>query len=145
MYQTVCTNSSGELINNNKFNVLQFWVSTCIFRSDSIHTVTYEGHDHRQILQDKDNIRHPFALTLFGSHVYWTDWGINALVSVWFLFVNIFHQLYKNLNLKSEHEIYFFVSVIKRFDINCNKCSIYENANDSEWRLPGMCISLPQT
>ncbi|XP_048772894.2 low-density lipoprotein receptor-related protein 1-like isoform X3 [Ostrea edulis] len=55
-----------------------YWIDA---RSDSIHTVTYEGHDHRQILQDKDNIRHPFALTLFGSHVYWTDWGINALVS----------------------------------------------------------------
>ena len=54
----------------------------CYYRSDSLHTVTYEGHDHRMILQDKDNIRHPFALTMFGSNIYWTDWGINALVSV---------------------------------------------------------------
>ncbi|XP_062600838.1 low-density lipoprotein receptor-related protein 1-like [Saccostrea cucullata] len=55
-----------------------YWIDA---RSDSIHTVTYEGQDHRQILQDRDNIRHPFALSLFGNHVYWTDWGINALVS----------------------------------------------------------------
>ncbi|XP_078324342.1 low-density lipoprotein receptor-related protein 1-like isoform X2 [Crassostrea virginica] len=55
-----------------------YWIDA---RSDSLHTVTYEGHDHRMILQDKDNIRHPFALTMFGSNIYWTDWGINALVS----------------------------------------------------------------
>lgn len=52
------------------------------FRSDSLHTITYEGQDHRLVLLDKENIRHPFALTMFGSYVYWTDWGINAIVSV---------------------------------------------------------------
>ena len=38
--------------------------------------------DHRTILRDNEKIRHPFALTLFGNYVYWTDWGFNALLRV---------------------------------------------------------------
>ncbi|KAK3082618.1 hypothetical protein FSP39_000605 [Pinctada imbricata] len=58
------------------FNRL-YWIDA---RSDSIHTIKYDGSDHRTILRGNENIRHPFAITLFGNHVYWTDWGSNALL-----------------------------------------------------------------
>lgn len=34
----------------------------------------------RQVLRDHSALRHPFALTVFGSHLYWTDWRTNGVV-----------------------------------------------------------------
>jgi len=53
-----------------------------VYRSDSIHTTKYDGLDHRLILKGHEKMRHPFALTLFGNHVYWTDWSSSALLRV---------------------------------------------------------------
>lgn len=49
-------------------------------RSDSIHTTTYEGGDHREVLRGHPALSHPFAITVFESHVYWTDWRSNSVV-----------------------------------------------------------------
>lgn len=49
-------------------------------RSDSIHTTTYEGTDYREVLRGHEALSHPFAITVFESHVYWTDWRSNSLV-----------------------------------------------------------------
>ncbi|XP_060065626.1 low-density lipoprotein receptor-related protein 1-like [Ylistrum balloti] len=54
-----------------------YWIDA---RSDSIHTVKYDGSDHRLILKGHEKMRHPFALTLFGNYVYWTDWSSSALL-----------------------------------------------------------------
>ncbi|VDI33223.1 low-density lipoprotein receptor-related protein 1 (alpha-2-macroglobulin receptor) [Mytilus galloprovincialis] len=54
-----------------------YWIDA---RSDSIHTIDYNGADHRLILKHHEGMRHPFALTLFGNYVYWTDWGTNSLM-----------------------------------------------------------------
>ena len=51
-------------------------------RSDSIHTVKYDGSDLRQILKGHEFLSHPFAISLFGNYVYWTDWRTNSLVRV---------------------------------------------------------------
>ncbi|XP_014672262.1 PREDICTED: prolow-density lipoprotein receptor-related protein 1-like [Priapulus caudatus] len=50
-------------------------------RSDSIHTSLYDGSDHRIVLRDHEYLAHPFAITLFESKVYWTDWRVNLLIS----------------------------------------------------------------
>ena len=54
-----------------------YWIDA---RSDSIHTATYDGSDHREILRGHEHLAHPFAISLFESHVYWTDWRSNAVL-----------------------------------------------------------------
>lgn len=54
-----------------------YWIDA---RSDSVHTSTYEGEDRREVLRGHDALSHPFALTLFESHVYWTDWRSRSVV-----------------------------------------------------------------
>ncbi|CAH1788845.1 unnamed protein product [Owenia fusiformis] len=54
-----------------------YWIDA---RSDSIHTINYTGGDHHEVLRGHDFISHPFSVSVFGNHVYWTDWRTNALV-----------------------------------------------------------------
>ncbi|CAK1590811.1 unnamed protein product [Parnassius mnemosyne] len=54
-----------------------YWIDA---RSDSIHTTTYEGGDYREVLRGHEALSHPFAITVFESHVYWTDWRSNSVV-----------------------------------------------------------------
>ncbi|XP_076313100.1 LDL receptor protein 1 isoform X3 [Tachypleus tridentatus] len=54
-----------------------YWIDA---RSDSIHTITYDGLDHHEILRNHQFLSHPFAITLFENYVYWTDWRANAVI-----------------------------------------------------------------
>ncbi|KAL4217126.1 Exosome complex protein [Mactra antiquata] len=54
-----------------------YWVDA---RSESIHSIDYFGNDHRLILRNHKDMTHPFAMSLFGIHVYWTDWDTNCIV-----------------------------------------------------------------
>ncbi|XP_053386538.1 low-density lipoprotein receptor-related protein 1-like isoform X2 [Mercenaria mercenaria] len=54
-----------------------YWIDA---RSESIHTVDYFGNNQRLILKSHKDMRHAFAITLFGNHVYWTDWSTNSVV-----------------------------------------------------------------
>ncbi|CAC5364883.1 LRP1 [Mytilus coruscus] len=54
-----------------------YWIDA---KSDSIHTIDYNGADLRLILKQHKGMQHAFALTLFGNYVYWTDWGTNSLL-----------------------------------------------------------------
>ncbi|CAL1298011.1 unnamed protein product [Larinioides sclopetarius] len=54
-----------------------YWIDA---RSDSIHTITYEGKDHREVLQHHESLSHPFSIALFGNYVYWTDWRTNSVL-----------------------------------------------------------------
>ena len=49
-------------------------------RSDSIHSITYSGGDERTILSFNAMIRHPFAVVIYGDHVYWTDWFVTKVL-----------------------------------------------------------------
>lgn len=49
-------------------------------RSDSIHTTLYDGTGYQLVLRGHAMLSHPFAVTLFESHVYWTDWRSNSVV-----------------------------------------------------------------
>ncbi|KAF2366807.1 LDLR class B repeat [Trinorchestia longiramus] len=55
-----------------------YWIDA---KSDSIHTVLYDGSDPRMILHAHDLLSHPFAITLYGTQVFWTDWRTNSLMS----------------------------------------------------------------
>ncbi|KAK5977541.1 hypothetical protein GCK32_003906, partial [Trichostrongylus colubriformis] len=54
-----------------------YWVDA---KSDTVHTVTYDGADHVEVLRDHVFSTHPFSVDLFENNVYWTDWRINAIV-----------------------------------------------------------------
>ncbi|CAG9131327.1 unnamed protein product [Plutella xylostella] len=55
-----------------------YWLDA---RSDSIHTTTYEGTDYHEVLRGHADLSHPFALCVFESRVYWTDWRSNSVVT----------------------------------------------------------------
>ena len=58
-------------------NLRLYWIDA---RADSIHSSNYDGSDHREILRNNAYLSHPFAITLFESHVYWTDWRSTDVV-----------------------------------------------------------------
>ncbi len=53
-----------------------FWIDA---RADSVHSARYDGSDHREIVRNSEYLSHPFSITLFGAHVYWTDWRTAAV------------------------------------------------------------------
>ncbi|XP_014241482.1 low-density lipoprotein receptor-related protein 1 [Cimex lectularius] len=54
-----------------------YWVDA---RSDSIHRVNYDGTGHHEVVRGHELLSHPFAITLFRDHVYWTDWRSNSVL-----------------------------------------------------------------
>lgn len=48
-------------------------------KSHSIHTVLYDGTDHRVVVQSEAFISHPFGIALFENNVYWTDWRLELV------------------------------------------------------------------
>jgi integrin beta 2 len=48
-----------------------YWIDA---RSDSINTVKYDGTGYHEVLRGHELLTHPFAISLYGNHVYWTDW-----------------------------------------------------------------------
>lgn len=54
-----------------------YWVDA---RLDSIHTIKYDGSDFRTILSDHEALSHPFAISVFESNLYWTDWRSNSVM-----------------------------------------------------------------
>jgi len=51
-----------------------------LLRLDSIHTIKYDGTDFRTILSDHEALSHPFAISVFESNLYWTDWRSNSVM-----------------------------------------------------------------
>lgn len=49
------------------------------YRSDTIHTVDYNGNNHHLVLKGHELLSHSFAITLFENDVYWTDWRSNSV------------------------------------------------------------------
>uniref|UniRef100_A0A8C7IEQ3 EGF-like domain-containing protein n=1 Tax=Oncorhynchus kisutch TaxID=8019 RepID=A0A8C7IEQ3_ONCKI len=48
-------------------------------RSDAIYSALYDGSGVIEILRGHEYLSHPFAVSLFGGSVYWTDWRTNSL------------------------------------------------------------------
>lgn len=47
--------------------------------SDAIFSALYDGTGVIEILRGHEYLSHPFAVSLFGGSVYWTDWRTNTL------------------------------------------------------------------
>lgn len=54
-----------------------YWIDA---RSDSIHTTNYDGGDHHLVIRDQETLSHPFSISVFENHVYWTDWRTNSVI-----------------------------------------------------------------
>ncbi|XP_041434027.1 low-density lipoprotein receptor-related protein 1B-like [Xenopus laevis] len=48
-------------------------------RSDAIYSALYDGTAMKEIIRGHEYLSHPFAVSLYGSDVYWTDWRTNTL------------------------------------------------------------------
>ncbi|XP_046700598.1 low-density lipoprotein receptor-related protein 1B isoform X5 [Silurus meridionalis] len=48
-------------------------------RSDAIYSALYDGTEVIEILRGHEYLSHPFAVSVFGGSVYWTDWRTNTL------------------------------------------------------------------
>ncbi|CAH2305432.1 low-density lipo receptor-related 1B [Pelobates cultripes] len=48
-------------------------------RSDAIYSALYDGTSMKEIIRGHEYLSHPFAVSLYGSEVYWTDWRTNTL------------------------------------------------------------------
>lgn len=55
-----------------------YWIDA---RSDSIHTSKYDGSDLREVLKGHNFLSHPFAVSVFGNNIFWSDWRTNSLYS----------------------------------------------------------------
>lgn len=52
----------------------------CLFNSsDAIYSAIYDGTEVIEILRGHEYLSHPFAVSVFGGSVYWTDWRTNTL------------------------------------------------------------------
>ncbi|KAK3568547.1 hypothetical protein QTP86_008754 [Hemibagrus guttatus] len=47
--------------------------------SDAIYSALYNGTEVIEILRGHEYLSHPFAVSVFGGSVYWTDWRTNTL------------------------------------------------------------------
>ncbi|XP_043066692.1 low-density lipoprotein receptor-related protein 1 isoform X1 [Drosophila bipectinata] len=54
-----------------------YWVDA---KSDSISSTMYDGSEHHVVLRNKEILSHPFAISVFENHVYWTDWRSTSVI-----------------------------------------------------------------
>lgn len=52
---------------------------SAILRSDAIYSAMYDGSGLIEVLRGHEYLSHPFAVTMYGGEVYWTDWRTNTL------------------------------------------------------------------
>lgn len=53
--------------------------SCALCRSDAIYSAKYDGSGLIEVLRGHEYLSHPFAVTMYGGEVYWTDWRTNTL------------------------------------------------------------------
>lgn len=64
-------------LDNLSFDKLLMYLPFC--RSDAIYSALYDGTGMIEIIRGHEYLSHPFAVSLYGSEVYWTDWRTNTL------------------------------------------------------------------
>ncbi|XP_059621431.1 very low-density lipoprotein receptor-like isoform X4 [Phlebotomus argentipes] len=53
-----------------------YWVDA---KLNEISSCNYDGSGRNVVLYSADSLRHPFSITTFEDHVYWTDWDKEAV------------------------------------------------------------------
>ncbi|CAL2029386.1 unnamed protein product [Caenorhabditis brenneri] len=56
-----------------------YWVDA---KSDSIHTITYDGRDHVIVFRDPERLGHCFGIDVYEGYVYFSDWRTNTISKV---------------------------------------------------------------
>lgn len=49
-------------------------------KSKEIHTIDYNGENHKRILRNPEFLYHPFAITIYENNVFWTDWRLGSVI-----------------------------------------------------------------
>lgn len=62
---------------NFDFSPFSLW--SLFNSSDAIFSALYDGSGVIEILRGHEYLSHPFAVSLYGGNVYWTDWRTNTL------------------------------------------------------------------
>ncbi|XP_037379377.1 low-density lipoprotein receptor-related protein 2 [Talpa occidentalis] len=73
-----------------------YWVDC---RYDYIETVTYDGTQRKTVVHGGSRIPHPFGISLFEDHVFYTDWTKMAVMKA-NKFTETNPQIYHQLSLK---------------------------------------------
>uniref|UniRef100_A0A3P8S016 EGF-like domain-containing protein n=1 Tax=Amphiprion percula TaxID=161767 RepID=A0A3P8S016_AMPPE len=55
------------------------WIDARYSLSDAIYSAMYDGSGLIEVLRGHEYLSHPFAVTMYGGEVYWTDWRTNTL------------------------------------------------------------------
>lgn len=56
-----------------------YWIDA---RYDYIDSVSYNGKGRKNIIKGRDFVPHPFAITMFGNYLYFTDWVKKGVIMV---------------------------------------------------------------
>lgn len=54
-----------------------YWIDA---RSDSIYSTDYNGNKFHLVIRNTEFLSHPFSISVFENHVYWTDWRTNSVI-----------------------------------------------------------------
>lgn len=57
----------------------KWFIYVLCLRSDAIYSAKYDGSGLIEVLRGHEYLSHPFAVTMYGGEVYWTDWRTNTL------------------------------------------------------------------
>lgn len=49
-------------------------------KSKEIHTINYDGGEHKKILKNQEYLSHPFAISAYDNFIFWTDWRLNSVM-----------------------------------------------------------------
>lgn len=50
-------------------------------KTREIHTIDYEGKNHKRILRNPEYLHHPFAITIYENNLFWTDWRLSSVIT----------------------------------------------------------------
>lgn len=50
-------------------------------KTKEIHTIDYEGKNHKRILRDLEYLHHPFGITMYENNLFWSDWRLNSVIT----------------------------------------------------------------
>ncbi|XP_035237468.1 low-density lipoprotein receptor-related protein 1-like isoform X1 [Anguilla anguilla] len=70
---------SGGWPNGLTVDYLELRILWIDARSDAIYSARYDGSGLMEVLRGHEYLSHPFAVTMYGGEVYWTDWRTNTL------------------------------------------------------------------
>ncbi|CAG0883303.1 unnamed protein product [Darwinula stevensoni] len=53
-----------------------FWIDG---KLNTVSSVNLDGSDRQTVVQSNDIMQHPFSITVFEDHLYWSDWNLKTI------------------------------------------------------------------